>query len=177
MSKEFPEFSFCRETGVKRRCSRYAKEILLSATIHQLASILTGKNILTRVKDGNTTTVNSLDSTLAVLCAVSLRDVLATSGSIRALVSHRPSVRELGAVVRVVTVRVLISLHKPSSSIATNILQTIWPHASFEWLRLSMGSIRTIAAFSRTRLAGDNPLFADAVVGGRYAGRVGQISD
>ena len=121
--------------------------------------------------------MNSLDSTLAALCVVNLRDVLATSGSICALVSHRPSVRELGAIVRVVTVRALVGLHEPSSGIASNILQAIWPHAGFEWLRLSMGSIRTIAAFSRTGLAGDNPLFADAVVTGRYAGRVGQVSD
>jgi hypothetical protein len=121
--------------------------------------------------------VNSLDSTLTALCVVNLRDVLATSGSICTFVSHCPSVREVGAVVRVVTVRVLVGLHKPGSGIATNILQAIWPHAGFEWLGLGMGSIRTIAAFSRTGLAGDNPLFADAIVAGRYTGRVGQVGD
>jgi hypothetical protein len=121
--------------------------------------------------------VNSLDSTFAALCVVNLRDVLATSCSICALVSHRPSVRELGAVVRVVTIRVLVGLHEPSSGIATNILQAIWPHAGFEWLGLGMGSIRTIAAFSRAGLARDDPLFADTIVVARYIGRVGQARD
>jgi hypothetical protein len=34
--ERIPRIFFCRETGVKRRCSRYVRKFLLSTTIHQL---------------------------------------------------------------------------------------------------------------------------------------------